>query len=615
MPSAVNRPATASEALDDVPLPDMGDDRVEMDVDEDNNGEEERLDYSHLADDYKERLFVYPTSDPTPSMKGAYAAQKSAKARYDRARLDREETETRLAEKLGRLHNLLRESREREAAAKAALRKKTLQVYEAELGDSNNPNEFNDMLGRLKAFVKKYRGLPPTVEEMEASSSSSKEYTEAHKELAAWLHELKEGDAISSSLHPHHLAALENLGVTFDLTEDDEWHRSLCKFQMYAKQYRENPLLVQSTHGDILRFILEQSTSNFGSSTADDKNHKAMKAWCTKQQKHYAKNGMEDRKEWYDKLIDARFTFDVIVEDEKWNETIEAILEFKSKFGHLHIPSEYSPSGAPPPPSSSSSSDDNTDDDNESPVFHLPKIIQKLRTLLHHDALSPKRLVHLKQSKLYPLLGGDVYDCHVQHCKEGRAARGEAARIKRKFEVLAMMKDRDPTVPKKRVPVPRGTLQNWNAKLEKIVAQKNSGGSVIDIQNDVKLRGWVFSLIRKLAINSGSLRGKKMKLIESHEGLKELLLRSDHVKAAKEEHEERKEEMAAAAVKKKKKRKRMEEGGEGAEEEDDDDVDGEEDGGTKEANNNNNLEELAEDVLLGEKEDDEVNAFMESDLV
>lgn len=66
-----------------------------------------------------------------------------------------------------------------------------------------------------------------------------------------------------------------------------------------------------------------------------------------------------------------------------------------------------------------------------------------------------------------------------------------------------------------------------------LVAYWKKHGSVADIQNDVKLRGWTFSVIRKLSINSSSLQGEKTRLIESHEGLKEHLSEKELVEAAR----------------------------------------------------------------------------------
>ena len=83
-----------------------------------------------------------------------------------------------------------------------------------------------------------------------------------------------------------------------------------------------------------------------------------------------------------------------------------------------------------------------------------------------------------------------------------------------------------------------------------------------------------------------------MKLIYEHEGLREFLLRKDHVKMAIADAREVREKAERVM---------------GEEEE-------EEHGSKPEQEQELELEELAEDVLLGHKEDDEVNAFMESGL-
>lgn len=113
-----------------------------------------------------------------------------------------------------------------------------------------------------------------------------------------------------------------------------------------------------------------------------------------------------------------------------------------------------------------------------------------------------------------------------------------------------------------------------------MIAYKNEHGNVIDIKNDVKLRLWVYSIIRKLSINSSALKGEKMKLIEEYDGLKEFLLRKDHLDAAQADAKARKD-------------KEGEEGEKTA--------DGAAGAGA----------DMMEDILLGKKEDHELNAFME----
>ena len=102
------------------------------------------------------------------------------------------------------------------------------------------------------------------------------------------------------------------------------------------------------------------------------------------------------------------------------------------------------------------------------------------------------------------------------------------------------------------------------------VAYKKEHGNVLDIKNDIKLRLWVYSVIRKLTINSSALKGEKMRLIEEHDGLKEFLLLKEHRDAAYADAKARKEE----------------------------------------ASGGKDMEALAENVLLGKEEDHEMNAFM-----
>jgi len=111
------------------------------------------------------------------------------------------------------------------------------------------------------------------------------------------------------------------------------------------------------------------------------------------------------------------------------------------------------------------------------------------------------------------------------------------------------------------------SLLNFTAEC---VAYKNEHGNVLDIKNDIKLRLWVYSVIRKLTINSSALKGEKMRLIEEHDGLKEFLLLKEHRDAAYADAKARKEE----------------------------------------ASGGKDMEALAENVLLGKEEDHEMNAFM-----
>jgi hypothetical protein len=115
-------------------------------------------------------------------------------------------------------------------------------------------------------------------------------------------------------------------------------------------------------------------------------------------------------------------------------------------------------------------------------------------------------------------------------------------------------------------------LRRFSSSTIECVAYKNEYGNVLDIKNDIKLRLWVYSVIRKLTINSSALKGEKMKLIEEHDGLKEFLLLKEHREAAYADAKARKEEANGTGK---------------------------------------DMEALAaENVLLGKEEDHEMNAFM-----
>lgn len=116
-----------------------------------------------------------------------------------------------------------------------------------------------------------------------------------------------------------------------------------------------------------------------------------------------------------------------------------------------------------------------------------------------------------------------------------------------------------------------------------LLAYKEKHGN-IDVKNDVKLRGWVLSIIRKLNINSVSLNGEKMDLINKHEGLRDYLLQKELVEMAREDADASRQEKNAARRSDKK---------------------------AKQAGNAAGKEEDKFEEL---KEDDEVNAFMESGL-
>lgn len=123
----------------------------------------------------------------------------------------------------------------------------------------------------------------------------------------------------------------------------------------------------------------------------------------------------------------------------------------------------------------------------------------------------------------------------------------------------------------------------------------------VDIQNDVKLKRWTYSIIRKLAINSNALKGQKMALIEKEEGLKEFLLQKENVETATKFLKDYKAGVYSKA------------GRAGNSPVKDDGDEGEDNfGNSTIAVPKVGLEELTEDVLLGNKEDHEVNAFMQS---
>lgn len=386
-----------------------------------------------LADRYTSALFTYPADDPTPRMKAGYAAQRSAKQKLDVARSQREGLEASLAEKLGRLHNLLRESREREARATKMLRKKTVEVYEAELEEPPSNSDFKAKLVQLTSYVKKHRS-PPTLAELEAAGNADPQT----KELARFVVQ-----TVNSGV-PHHLAALANLGVPIPSSEEDAWHRSLRQFQRHSREYWDNPLLVKATNGDVVKSIREFTYGG-------DERGAALKAWCAEQQEAFEEGTLTAGSERFDKLADAGFTFDVVVDDKEWEERVEWVKEFHGKFGHVHIPEGYVPPSLLPEAAAASSPD-------------LKEFAARIRAVVHRDALAPARASHLKTSGLHLDLGGRAYDYHVQYCKVGRGARGEEQRTKRKFAVLEDIGE-DGEIGNSRK-VRRNNMNNWIEKLE-----------------------------------------------------------------------------------------------------------------------------------------------------
>ena len=212
--------------------------------------QEDAPNYSHLTDAYKEPLYTYPRDDPTQQMKAAYTAQKTSRKQYDIAKQSRSQYEVEMSKKLGKLHNKLRESNEREAIAMKSLRSKTINVYEYELQEINGNDtnsKFNIGISKLKQYIKKYKGLPPSLETMDTDTTK---YTIEGYEVATWIASIN-----STSLAPHQRATLENLGIPLSLTEEDNWHRSLLQFKLFAKEYYSTPITVQETNGDLLQTI------------------------------------------------------------------------------------------------------------------------------------------------------------------------------------------------------------------------------------------------------------------------------------------------------------------------------------------------------------------------
>ena len=398
--------------------------------------QEDTPDYSHLVDDYKEPLYTYPRDDPTQQMKVAYTAQKTSRKQYDIAKQSRAQYEIEMSEKLGKLHNLLRESNEREAVAMKTLRSKTINVYEYELQEINGNDansKFNIGISKLKQYIKKYKGLPPSLEDMDTDTTK---YTNEGYEVSTWIASID-----ITLLKPHQCATLENLGIPLPtLTEEDNWHRSLLQFKLFAKEYYATPITVQETNGDLLQ-------------TINKKGSEVLKVWCNEQQAHYETNAFGNDMDKYTKLVDAGFTFDVHTDDTKWDEKLGMIQEFHDKFGHVHIPDDYSPKTSEGESSQVTAAD-------------LQTFVKQVTKLVYRDALSPKRLSSLKTSNLYSDIGGRVYDQHIQQYKSSCRESGVEPRTKRKFTALETMAQSKQIGKMKKVVLRRNNMDNWKAKLE-----------------------------------------------------------------------------------------------------------------------------------------------------
>jgi len=397
--------------------------------------QEDALDYSHLTDVYKEPLYTYPRDDPTQQMKAAYTAQKTSRKQYDIAKQSRTQYEVEMSNKLGKLHNLLRESNERETAAMKSLRSKTINVYEYELQEINGNDtnsKFNIGISKLKQYNKKYKGLPPSLETMDTDTTK---YTAEGYEIATWIASIN-----STLLKPHQCATLENLGIPLQLTQEDNWHRSLLQFKLFAKEYYSTPITVQETNGDLLQ-------------TIDNKGNEVLKVWCTAQQAQYEANAFSNSMDKYIKLVDAGFTFDVHADDTKWDEKLGMIQGFHDEFGHVHVPDDYSPKSS-------------EGESSQVTAAQLQEFVKQVTKLVHRDALSPKRLSSVKKLNLYSDMGGRVYDQHIQQYKSSCKESGVKSRTKRKFHALETMAQSSQIGKMKKVVVRRNNMDNWKAKLE-----------------------------------------------------------------------------------------------------------------------------------------------------
>ena len=427
--------------------------------------DDENTDYTHLADAYNEPLYIYPRDDPTPAMKKAYASQKVSRQIYTSARKDREEYELNTSTELGQLYNSLRESNERERTVLKTLREKTIAVYDLELRGNDNDNDetndtsmlcggngtFNQGITKLKSYIKKHKSLPDNLSDNVVS-----------RELASWIENMQN----NNDLRPHQRAALEHLGITFGPTnENDTWHRNLVQFQLYLKEYYETPIKVQTTNGNVLHSIaLDSGSSSSGSDDDDDNSDNkitVLSKWCSAQQAQYELDGYQSNQDRYIKLVNAGFTFDVIIDDTKWDTYVEKVKEFKEQFGHVHVPIDYVPKEKGGGGAATA-----TDNSTNTPSLNLSEFVTKVRTLILRDALSPNRLNDIKMAALYLDMGGRVHNEHITACKAGRAERDEEGeRTKRKFGALEAMAATS-EIANRKVVIRRNNMDNWKARLD-----------------------------------------------------------------------------------------------------------------------------------------------------
>lgn len=347
---------------------------------------------------------------------------------------------------MGRLDNLMRESMEREESVRRVLREKTCVVYELELSEGaekEEEKEFNLYIGRIKSGG----GQLPSVE------SSGGDETEETKLLAEWIQaqqqSYKDG---TSTLPPHQLATLESVGVTLPLSTHDKWHRGLVQFQQYRKEYYNNEQ--EDTLDDEEDVMASIASSNGSSSSSGVTTMAELQKWCTEQQTTYQTNGFQHDLVKYNKLVNAGFQFDVVVREEEWEEYVDELIKFKSRFGSVHVPTD---DGHQTTTTTTSSNIDNSS---------LKEFVSKTRKVVQRHALSRKRMKHLKDAELYNDLGGKVYEYHAKFCREGRVARGEDLRVLKKKKKKKRPGEEIMGVGGGvKVVVQRGGIEKWEQKL------------------------------------------------------------------------------------------------------------------------------------------------------
>ena len=429
--------------------------------------------------------------DPTPELAGAYAKQRDMWDALDVASARRQEAEDAATEKLGRLQNLLRESNIRQAAAARKLRGKTLDIYRFELDQTG----YDAYVLKIRNFQKDHGRNP---------EAGSAEPAEGEEDLSTWISD-RLADHAEGKLGPHQIAALDSVGLVPE-TDEDKWHKSLVAFKKRVSEYWKSPFVLATgrvVDGDVVRDVLD--------GYAVDPAKASLRDWCLEQNRRYEEDGFADDTDGkFEKLAAAGFLFDCVADDRKWDERIEAVADFRKKFGHVHIPSDHEPAG-------------------------LDAFASRVRRLVERDALSVRRMDDLKRLGLYLPLGGAVYQSHLRHCKRGRASRAEVPRVKRRHSVLNELDRHRPGGNYRqraaRVQTESQRLDLFEEKLTRLVEHWKEHGHV-HVEGDEKLRLFTYSLIRKLNMCSPALRGQKTEMIEGHDGLRDFLLRKDNIDAA-----------------------------------------------------------------------------------